>query len=261
MKNRTKILLGTALSIMLMGGAYATWTDGFIVKTDVDTYSFEGEVITIDSSGSESADEINDSLEATATVKLSDASAEVKIKNTGSVPIYIEDVKIKYVANYNMDNVNNYAAIKTLVFDESGNDGSTDKRMDIDVSDLIDGTTPDEVEVAVGKDIFRIEPKPREDGVSDESERTIEWSRGLSLGDLTSEWDDKVRELTEDIANVQNDIDSAGPDDDTDGDERRKSDLEERLQEVENIIEDIKQAFEQDEIELEFHFKMSEIDK
>ncbi len=175
----------------------------FFVKTDVDTYSFEGEVITIDSSGSKSTDEINDSLKATATMKLDDASPEVKIKNTGTVPIYIEDVKIKYVANYNMDNVNNYAAIKTLIFDESGNDGSTDKRLNINVSDLFDGTTPDDEDISVGANFFRIEPEPREAGESDESERTIEWSRGLSLSDLTSEWDDKVTELTQDIANVQ----------------------------------------------------------
>ena len=256
MKNRTKFLLGTALSIMLMGGAYATWTDGFIVKTDVDTYSFEGEVITIDSSGSESTDEINDSLEATATVKLSDASPEVKIKNTGSVPIYIEEVIVKYVANYNMANVNNYAAIKELAFNESGNEGSTDKRLSIDVSDLFDGTTPDDEDISVGANFFRIEPEPREAGEPDESERTIEWSRGLSLGDLTAEWDDEVKELKKEIEDLRSEIASADADDDTSGDEQRKLYKEQRLQSVENIIRDIEEAFKQDEIELEFHFKM-----
>lgn len=267
MKNRTKVLIGVALSMMLMGGAYATWTEGFEIKNYVGTYEFDYEVVSIAEDGEEVKKEAGKSKHVKASFRLNNENPEILVRNTGTVPIYIDHMVLNYKKNYEMENPNNYSLIKTLVFEEIGSEGSDDKRIDAAVKKLFkNGSSATRKKtIQMGRDHFEILPAPKEDGVEDLSERSIQLERKINLSDLIGEYASELNILENDAKSLEDQIQSArnamdsNPDLDIDIGSMKHvlGEMKDRITELESIIKDITNAYEKDEIEVKIFFKMA----
>jgi len=192
MKLRTKFILGTALSIMLMGGAYTTWTEEFKITSKVSTYDFDATI---------NGQDIGTDLEHTVIIDVKDEKASLKIENNGTIPIYVELVEVEYEKASNPNDQNLYKEYKMLTSYQFPNyyrkwykEKHKNKykkafdhlKFDLDDFDH-DKWTWNNINELEDHNYYAIEPKPYDDDAPDHSVKEIKFLRWTDFEGMIKE--------------------------------------------------------------------------